>query len=516
MAKRLRNLVVVLGDQLSPHIASLETFDPECDLVLMAEVMAEATYVRHHKMKIAFLFSAMRHFAAALMQVGFQVRYTKIDDPENAGSFTGEVIRAVKALGPERIVVTEPGEWRVLQEIEDWRRLTGLPVDILEDTRFLCTRRAFAAFARGRTRLTMEFFYREMRRKTGLLMEGAEPAGGRWNLDAENRKPAATDLLRARRRTYSPDAVTKSVIDTVERLFPHHFGSLKDFGFAVTRAEAELLLEDFINDHLPAFGATQDAMLWDDPFLNHALLSFYINIGFLDPLAVSRAAERAYLEGRAPLSAVEGFIRQIIGWREYVRGVYWLKGPDYVRENYLAHHRPLPAFYWSGKTAMNCVSRVVRQTEERAYAHHIQRLMITGNFALLAGIDPYAVHEWYLEVYADAYEWVEVPNVIGMSQFADGGFLGTKPYAASANYINRMSDYCRGCAYDPKKRTEENACPFNALYWDFLARHQAKLGSNHRLAQPYAAWNRMSPTEKTAIRRQAATFLSRLDKSEEV
>ena len=516
MTRQRRNLVVVLGDQLSPQLASFQGFDPSRDLILMAEVMAEATYVRHHKQKIAFIFSAMRHFADALRQDGLPVRYTMIDDPENAGSFTGEVLRAIETFSPERIIVTEPGEWRVLKEIQDWRRLTGLPVEILDDHRFLCSRSAFAAFARGRSRMTMELFYRDMRRKTGLLMEGDMPIGGKWNFDSDNRKPAKPDLLRPRRRTFAPDPTTQTVIETVERLFPHHFGSLSRFGFAVTRQDAERLLEDFIRDHLPAFGATQDAMLADDPFLNHALLSFYINIGFLDPLSVSRAAERAYLEGHAPLNAVEGFIRQIIGWREYVRGVYWLKGPDYAQENFLDHHRPLPAFYWTGKTAMNCVSSVVRQTADLAYAHHIQRLMITGNFALLAGLDPHAVHEWYLEVYADAFEWVELPNVIGMSQFADGGFLGTKPYAASANYINRMSDYCGSCAYDPKKRTGEGGCPFNALYWDFLARHEDKLGGNHRLAQPYATWNRMGPLERQAIRAEAEAFLSRLDRAQPV
>lgn len=516
MAGTIRNLVVVLGDQLSRNLTSLSGFDPARDLILMVEVMAEATYVRHHKQKIAFIFSAMRHFAEALKQDGFPVRYTCIDDPDNAGSFTGEVRRAVEACAPQRIIVTEPGEWRVLQEIEDWERLTGLPVDILEDRRFLCSRSAFAAFARGRSRMTMEFFYRDMRKKTGLLMEGDLPVGGKWNFDIENRKPAPPDLLRPKRRTFAPDQMTRAVLETVERLFPQHFGSLSHFGFAVTVQEAEQVLDDFIRDHLPAFGATQDAMLTDDPFLDHALLSFYLNIGFLDPLSVSRAAERAYLEGHAPLNAVEGFIRQIIGWREYVRGVYWLKGPDYAHENFLDHRRPLPAFYWTGKTVMNCVSTVVRQTADLAYAHHIQRLMITGNFALLAGIDPHAVHEWYLEVYADAFEWVELPNVIGMSQFADGGFLGTKPYAASANYINRMSDYCTTCAYDPKKRTGEGACPFNALYWDFLARHEERLAGNHRLAQPYATWNRMSPSDREEIRKQAAVFLSRLDSGKPV
>ena len=507
----VRNLVFVLGDQLSPGLSSLDGFDPARDLILMAEVRAEATYVRHHKQKIAFIFSAMRHFAEELREAGFPLRYTGIEDDGNAGSFTGELLRAVEVHRPERILVTEPGEWRVLREIEGWQTATGVPVEIRADRRFLCSREDFAAWAKGRKSLTMEFFYRDMRRRTGLLMRGGEPLGGRWNFDAENRKPAGADLLRPRHLRFPPDAMTREAIATVERLFPKNFGKTASFGFAVTRADAERALDSFITDFLPRFGETQDAMVSGDPFLNHSLLSFYINIGFLDPLGVCRAAERAHLEGHVPLNAAEGFIRQIIGWREYVRGVYWLKGPDYARENFFGNSRRLPAFYWTGETDMNCIATVVGETAEHAYAHHIQRLMITGNFALLAGIDPFQVHEWYLEVYADAYEWVELPNTIGMSQFADGGFLGTKPYAASANYINRMSDYCGTCRYDPKQRTGPKACPFNALYWDFLIRNRDRLSDNHRLAQPYATWGRIAGKDQRAIRAQAEAFLEKLD-----
>jgi deoxyribodipyrimidine photolyase-related protein len=507
----MSRLILILGDQLALDISSMRDIDKERDTILMCEVMAEATYVGHHKKKLAFIFSAMRHFADELRTDGYRVRYTRIDDQDNTGSFRAEVERAVDDLTPSAICVTEPGEWRVRLEMETWAACFDIDVDIRPDHRFLMSHDEFETWAEGRKTLTMEYFYRNVRRKTGLLMNGDEPVGGRWNFDAENRQPAKPDLFRPTHMMFTPDDLTIEVLATVTGLFPDNFGTLEHFSFAVRRPDAERVLQEFITEFLPNFGATQDAMLQDDPYLNHSLLSFYINIGLLDALTVCRAAEHAYLEGNAPLNAVEGFIRQIIGWREYMRGIYWLAGPDYVDSNFFENTRPLPSFYWSGKTGMNCLATVITETIENAYAHHIQRLMITGNFALLAGIDPKAVHRWYLEVYADAYEWVELPNVIGMSQFADGGFLGTKPYAASGNYINRMSDYCTSCRYDPTKRIGENACPFNALYWDFLSRNQTKLKSNRRLAQPYAAWARMNDDTRHEIRKQAEIFLADFD-----
>ncbi|WP_275784166.1 cryptochrome/photolyase family protein [Pararhizobium gei] len=509
-------LVFILGDQLSPAISSLDGFDPGRDVVLMCEVLEEATYVRHHPKKIAFIFSAMRHFAAELRQQGFSVDYTVLDAPDNAGSFTGELERAVRRWDPEAVRITEPGEWRVLQMIEAWSGALHRPVHILPDSRFLCSRAEFAAWAKDRGQLRMEYFYRDMRRKTGLLMRRDEPEGGRWNFDAENRKPAAPDLFAPKRKGVAPDAITKDVLELVARRFPAHFGSLENFDFAVTAADAQVLLDGFVAEQLGTFGERQDAMLSSDPFLSHSLLSFYINAGLLDPLDVCRRVETAYLAGDAPLNSVEGFIRQIIGWREYIRGVYWLKMPDYREVNFLKAERPMPDFYWTAETDMNCLHTVISETRDNAYAHHIQRLMITGNFALLAGIRPQAVHEWYLEVYADAYEWVELPNVIGMSQFADGGFLGSKPYAAGGNYINRMSNYCETCRYDVKKKTGEGACPFNALYWDFIDRNADKLKRNPRLGPVYAAWEKMSAAKKGDYLRSAAAFLAVLDRAERV
>ena len=506
-------LVLILGDQLSTGMSSLRRADPERDRVLMAEVMEEATYVRHHKKKIALVFSAMRHFADELRRAGWHVDYVRLEDPENTGSIGGEVRRHAQRHACRRVVVTEPGEWRLLKAMETWQDALGLRVDIVRDDRFICSIPEFRSWAADRKQLRMEYFYREMRRKTGLLMDGEAPEGGRWNLDAENRKPAKADLLMPTPRWVEPDALTRDVLRLVGDRFAIHFGDLEPFRFAVTREDAEAAFEHFVETALARFGDYQDAMLASERWLYHSVISVYLNIGLLDPLAICRKVEAAYRDGRVPLNAAEGYIRQVIGWREFVRGIYWLEMPGYVDLNALDATRPLPGFYWTGETDMACVKAAVTQTREDAYAHHIQRLMVTGNFALIAGIDPKALHEWYLVVYADAYEWVELPNTLGMSQFADGGLLGSKPYAASGNYINRMSDYCRGCRFDVKSRTGPDACPFNYLYWDFMARHRARLTANPRIAQIYRTYDRLPEAEHSAVAESARTFLAALTPS---
>lgn len=506
----VRDLVLVLGDQLTPSLSSLAAADPSRDRVLMAELHDEATYVRHHKKKIAFVFSAMRHFAEELRAAGWAVDYVKLGDPPIHAGFTGQLAAAVAEHRPRRIVVTEPAEWRVLQMVEGWQDLFSIPVAILADDRFLCSRGAFAAWAAGRKQLRMEYFYRDMRRRTGLLMDGDRPAGGKWNFDSENRKAADVDLFMPRPRACLPDALTQEVLALVEARFGDHFGDLAPFWFAVTRAEAEAAFTAFVDRALPFFGDYQDAMLEGQPFLYHSVIAQYLNCGLLDPLQVCRRAEAAYRAGKAPLNAVEGFIRQIAGWREYVRGIYWLKMPGYERSNFFGHTRPLPGFYWTAETGMACVRAAVTQTREQAYAHHIQRLMVTGNFAMLAGVDPHELHEWYLSVYADAYEWVELPNTVGMSQFADGGLLASKPYAASGAYIDRMSDYCGSCRYDVKQRTGPQACPFNALFWNFIARHRDRIGRNPRMAQMVRTYDRFTPAEQQRIGASSAAFLASL------
>ncbi|MCV2892264.1 cryptochrome/photolyase family protein [Lentibacter sp. XHP0401] len=504
------DLILVLGDQLSHGLSALDATAPERAVVLMAEVAEEADYVWHHKKKLAFVFSAMRHFAEELRTAGWEVRYRKLEDKDNKGSLAKEVAALLETGGFARVLMTEAGELRVNRAFEEAGKSWPVPLEVLADNRFLASHEEFRSWAEGRKQLRMEYFYREMRRKTGLLMQGDTPEGGQWNFDAENRKPAKADLFMPRPPQTEPDAITQEVLEMVERERGGHFGALTPFWFAVERSGALEALEDFAREALPRFGDYQDAMLTGEPFLYHSVLAQYINIGLLEPLEVCRRVERAYYEGHAPLNAVEGFIRQIIGWREYMRGIYWLNPEGYTEQNFLGANRDLPAFYWTGDTDMACMKAAIGQTMQEAYAHHIQRLMVTGNFAMLAGIEPKQVHEWYLAVYADAYEWVEAPNVIGMSQFADGGFLGSKPYAASGNYINKMSDYCGGCRYSVSKKTGEGACPFNALYWDFLARNESKLKGNPRLGQMYATWARMSEDTQRAYRDSAAAFLERL------
>ena len=503
-------LRVVLADQLSSQLEIVAGAEKGSDVFLLAEVMAEATYVRHHVKKIAFLFSAMRHFAEALRSSGHSVRYVALEDAENAQSLDGEILRAVEALHPTRVVITEPGEWRIQTMIDSWPERLGRPIETRVDSRFFSSRAGFATWAANRKTWRMEHFYREMRRAHGILVEDGKPVGGTWNFDAANRKrlPAAQAL--PPRRRFPPDEITRSVMALVERRFGGNFGSLDAFGWPVSRSQAIEALDDFVTLALPHFGDYQDAMRAGAPFLYHGLIAPALNLGLLDAEEVCRAAEARWREGRAPLNAVEGFVRQILGWREYVRGLYWARMPDYADTNALGATRDLPWFYWSGETAMACLAECVRDTRAHAHAHHIQRLMVLGNFALLAGLAPRQVEEWFLEVYADAYEWVELPNVHGMALWADGGLLGSKPYAASGAYIDRMSDYCRGCAYDVRRKSGPTACPFNYLYWNFLIAHEDRLRENPRLAMPYRTLATMAPARRDEIVADATRFLDSL------
>lgn len=504
-------LRVILGDQLSHEISSLKGADKTSDLILIAEVMDEATYVRHHKKKIAFLFSAMRNYADDLKKKGYQVRYTKLDDPENAGSFKGEILRALKQFKASRIVTTFPGEYRVHEDMKTWSEETGLAVEIRPDDRFLCDIDEFKAWTEGRKSLRMEFFYREMRRKYNILMNGDEPEGGQWNYDAENRKfPPGGGLLIPKPVMNAPDDITHEVMALVSQRFSDHFGDLEPFYFAVTRDQALEVLNRFIEERLPLFGDYQDAMVEGQPWMYHSHISFYLNCGLLNPLEAVRKAEAAYRAGKAPLNAVEGFIRQIIGWREYVRGIYFLKMPGYTEENFLEAKRKLPWFFWDAETDMNCLRQCVDETKRHAYAHHIQRLMVLGNFALLAGVDPKYVNEWYLIVYADAYEWVELPNVSGMILFADGGYLASKPYAASGAYIDKMSDYCKNCRYNVKEKNGTTACPFNYLYWNFMMENEDKLRGNPRLSYSYNTLDKMKADKRKSIRHDSTEFFKRI------
>jgi deoxyribodipyrimidine photolyase-related protein len=490
------------GDQLSLSLNMLADARPGEDHVLMGELAAEATHVPHHLQKIALIFAAMRHFAAELEQAGHRVFYHRYDPDSPVRSFTDLLRAHLEQHRIEEIVLTRPGEWRVWDEFGRLEQELGVPVRLHEDNRFLADPERFAYWARGRKTLRMEFFYREMRRETGLLMDGEQAVGGQWNFDAENRrkwngKPPAAAPMR-----FSPDAITREVLELVARNFDG-FGQLDGFDWAVTSAEARRALAHFVATGLPWFGDYQDALPDDEDYLFHSRLSAYMNIGLLDPIEVCRAVEDAWRAGTVPLNAAEGYIRQVIGWREYIRGIYWLKMPEYADANFFGNAQALPGWYWSGRTGMRCLAQAISATRRNAYAHHIQRLMVTGNFALLLGVVPREICEWYLAVYADAFDWVELPNTLGMVMFADGGLLASKPYAASGKYIQRMGDHCSNCRYKVAERTGSDACPFNALYWDFLMRHEDRLAANPRMQMMYRNVERLDPVERTAITQRA-------------
>lgn len=508
---RVRRLCLVLGDQLSFDLASLQGADPSVDEILLAEVVEEATHVAHHPQKIVLVFSAMRHFAQDLRQRGYRVHYVTLEDRQNTGSLASELQRWQTLLQPQEVHLTECGDWRLELSL----RHTGLVSHWHSDTRFLSSRADFAAWAKGKKQLRMEFFYREMRRKGQVLLNGdGSPVGGAWNFDAENRKPLPKGLTAPSPARCPTDAITDDVLALVGKRFADHYGSLKDFDYPVDHAGAQTLWAHFLDQGLASFGDYQDAMAADQPFLFHSRISAALNIGLLDVQQLCADVEAAYWSGRVALNAAEGFIRQLIGWREYVRGVYWLLMPDYAERNVFNNIRPLPEFYWTGDTKMNCMSQAIGQSLQHGYAHHIQRLMVTGNFALLAGISPPQICEWYLAIYIDAFDWVELPNTLGMVMHADGGYLGSKPYCASGQYINRMSDYCRGCVYNVSESTGENACPFNALYWHFLMRHRDLLQHNQRMAIIYKNLGRMSEDKQQALWQRGEDLLARLDAGE--
>ena len=487
----MSTLRLVLGDQLSHNLSALADIDLAHDIVLMMEVLQECTYVLHHKQKIVLVLSAMRHFAAELRQKGVRVDYIRLDDPENGGDFTKEIGRALVRHKITHIIVTEPGEWRVQEMVQAWSNLFKIKIEIRTDNRFFATHEYFSNWTKGRKHWRMEHFYHEIRREHQLLMDGDKPVGGSWNFDSENRKRLPTGMTPPSRKRFTPDSITRDVMTLVTKIFPKNFGTMDSFSWPVTRPQALEALNDFIENSLPFFGDYQDAMKTQTPFLYHSLLAPALNLGLLSPREVCEVAENAWRNNNAPLNAVEGFVRQIVGWREYVRGVYWSLMPTYANVNSLSASRPLPDFFWTGKTDMHCLEETIASTIHHAYSHHIQRLMLTGNFALLAGVAPREIERWYLAVYADAFEWVEMPNTLGMAVFADGGRMASKPYAASGAYIDRMSDYCKACAYDVKQKNGDGACPFNRLYWAFLIRNKSRLSDNARMAIPYrtiAAW----------------------------
>jgi deoxyribodipyrimidine photolyase-related protein len=471
----------------------------------MAEVAEESTHVWSAKQRIAVFLSAMRHFAGHLRQQGLPVHYTRLDDASNPGTLGLALSQAIAQLKPVSLILTAPGDWRVLQSLRATAAAHDLPLALRDDTHFFSTVREFAAHAKGRKQLRMEYWYRELRQKHSILMDGAAPVGGQWNFDADNRESfgkAGPQHLTPPTR-FAPDAITQEVLALVQSRFASHPGQLNTFGWPVTRAQALEALQTFIEQRLPLFGQYEDAMWSGEAWLYHSHLSCALNLKLLNPREVIAAAEAAFRTGRAPLAAVEGFIRQILGWREFVRGIYWTQMPGYLERNALGAQAALPAWYWTGDTDMACLKDAITQTLEHGYAHHIQRLMVTGLYALLLGVQPQAVHTWYLSVYVDAVEWVELPNTLGMSQFGDEGLMASKPYAATGKYIQRMSNHCQGCGYDPALSTGAQACPFTTLYWDFLIRHEALFEKHPRMALQVKNVARLDAAARDAITQQA-------------
>ena len=518
----MRNLIIILGDQLNADSAALDDFDPHHDAICMAEVAQESLKVWSSKPRTTLFLSAMRHYREALKARGWPVFYRELSktggvwlcpdgaSASSAENFTAALTEAAALAKPARWIMVEPGEWSVRHEICDAAAASGIPLELREDRHFLCSHAQFAAHAEGRKQLRMEFFYREMRQRHAVLMEKSKPAGGTWNFDSENRKSFGKGgpALHMPPRRFNPDAITQQVILMVNERFCDHPGDLKGFDWPVTAEEAEQALADFIKYRLNEFGDWQDAMWTNEPWLFHSRLSAAMNLKLLNPRQVIASAENEWKQGRAPLAGVEGFIRQILGWREYVRGIYWHQMPNYLELNALGADQPLPPFYWSGETDMECLRDALKQTLQLGYAHHIQRLMVTGLYALMFGVRPREVHQWYLAVYVDAVEWVELPNTLGMSQHADGGLMASKPYIATGKYIQRMSNYCSGCPYDPAESTGPAACPFTTLYWDFLLQHEPAMRMNQRMSMQVRNLTRLDENKRAAIRAQAAQLRS--------
>ncbi|MEM9069107.1 MAG: cryptochrome/photolyase family protein [Myxococcota bacterium] len=499
----MRNLFVVLGDQLDAASQALAELDPRRDAVLMMEVDEEATYVKQHKHRLVLFFAAMRHFRDALRDAGWTVHYTEVDDRLNRGSFARELPRWIGKLRPSAVRVRQPGDHRVLRSLEEACASRKVPLEVVEDDHFLCPLDAFREWRAGRKVIVLEHFYRWMRRREDILMEGSKPETGRWNYDADNRSPWKKGTSIPTLPVHRYDALTKQVMTMVDARYADHPGETSTFSLPVTRAQALRDLEAFLTERLPTFGVYQDAMPEGEPFVFHSRLSSALNLHLLSAREVVGGALAAYRDGGAPIAAVEGFVRQVLGWRELVRGIYWVEMPAYAGLNALDARVPVPDVFWTGETEMRCVADAMKNVLTHGYAHHIQRLMVLGLYGLLLGVDPYALHEWHMALYADAIDWVSLPNVLGMSQYADGGIVGTKPYAATGKYIKRMSTYCKTCRFRPEQRVGDDACPMTTLYWDFLLRNRKRLAGNTRMRMQLKNVERLKDAEAKAIRAHA-------------
>lgn len=501
----MRRLYVVLGDQLDLESVLDEAFDPAQDALWMAESEDEARRTWSHKARIVYFIAAMRHFREALRQRGMPLHYRQADYATESSSLAALLAADIQRLKPQQVVLMRPGDWHVRETLRAAIEACAVACIEREDPHFMTTPQQFADWANGRKSLRMEYFYRELRRKHALLIDAdGQPEGGRWNFDADNRAAFGADGpgWLPEPQAFEPDAITREVIAEIEAHYADHPGNTAHFDWPVTRDQALQALEDFVDQRLASFGHFQDAMWLGQPYLYHSRLSAALNLHLLNPREVIEAALASPARHQS-LAAVEGFVRQILGWREYVRGLYWLRMPGWLEENSLQAEQPLPSFYWNGETDMACLADALGQTLKFGYAHHIQRLMVTGLYALLLGVRPHEVHAWYHAVYVDAVEWVELPNTLGMSQFVDGGVLASKPYVASGAYISRMSNACRECRFDPRLAEGESACPITTLYWDFLDRHQARFENHPRMRMQLRNLARKDVSELQRIRVQA-------------
>ncbi len=512
--KKYTKLRLILGDQLNEKHSWFEEKDKET-LYFMAEVLTETGYVKHHIQKVIGFFLAMRNFSEKLSEAGHELLYYKLDDKENEQSFPDNLRALLDKYDIEKFEYQLPDEWRLDKEMREFCESLDIETDTADTEHFMTERDYLKDFFEGKKTYLMENFYRSIRKKYDILMEadGKTPLTGKWNYDASNRKKLPKSVKIPPQKHWQRDV--SDIVELLEKKDVKTMGSVDadNYIWPVTREECLELLQDFCKYRLANFGDYQDALTTRDYALFHCRLSFGMNTKMITPLEVVTACIEHYFENkdRIDISQIEGFVRQIIGWREYMRGVYWAQMPDYADKNYFKHDAPLPEYYWTGKTKMTCVGHAVTQSLEKAYAHHIQRLMVTGNFALLLGVHPDEVDAWYLGIYIDAIEWVEITNTRGMSQFADGGIVGTKPYISSANYINKQGDYCKQCHYDKNKKYGENACPFNSLYWDFYDRHRELLGNNYRMGMMYSLWDKMESKEKEQILKQAAYYKEHAD-----
>ena len=499
-----KKLALVLGDQLNERHSWFSQPNPERVFVLM-EVRSETDYVRHHFQKVLAFFKAMRRFAERLHKLGFEVHYFRLDDPENQQDFGKNLRWLGKKLGCSQWEYQEPDEFRLDLQLHKEAGDSGFPGKMVSSEHFLTERNDVRQLFSGKKSWRMELFYRKMREKTGYLMLGSEPEGQQWNFDAENRLK-----LPAQEQVPLPEMEKTDAIDLAAML---RKAGLETFGeesdtvwLPTTREESLAWLQTFCSVLLPRFGKYEDAMDDRYPVLFHSRLSFSMNVKLISPTEVIEAAISEYRKRpkEISLSSIEGFVRQILGWREYMRGLYWARMPEFSKENFFSHSNPLPEWFWTGQTRMKCLKVSIGDSLRYAWAHHIQRLMVIGNFSLLAGLDPDGVDAWYLGVYADALEWVEITNTRGMSQFADGGVIASKPYVSSGQYIHGMSNYCQSCHYQVKEKTGSRSCPFNSLYWDFFDRHQDKLGKNPRIGMAYVTWRKMNPAQKQALLERAS------------